>query len=201
MEWVVGLVVAFIAIVALGVVGANRQARRAKNLENRIRDVKDFDATDVFVSTENLTGIAIDVGRRRLLLADETAGLRQFEASQVVSCEILEDKVQLAFVNRGSQLARAAVGGILLGGAGAAVGALTASKRSVDNVQKVILRLVTDNFNRPSHDMVLLDWSLRKKGIKRSNFFYRQARQVAELWHGRVLAMLKAEESGPKKGP
>ena len=196
MEWIVGLVVAFVAIVALGVVGANRQERRAKDIEDRIRELKDFAATDIFVSTENFAGIAIDVRRRRLLLADETAGLRQFEASQVISCEILQDEVQLAFVNRGSQLARAAVGGILLGGAGAAIGALTASKRGVDNVRKVILRLVTDDFNRPIHDMVLLDWSIRKKGIKRTNFLYRQSLEVAELWHGRVIAMLKAEESG-----
>lgn len=196
MEWIIGLVVVFVAIVTIGVVGANRQQRRANDLADRIRELKDFHATDVFVSVDSFTGIAIDVPRRRLLLADETAGIRQFEVSQVISCEILQDEVQLAFVNRGSQLARAAVGGILLGGAGAAVGALTASKRSVDNVQKVTLRLVTNDFNRPTHDIVLLDWSIRKKGIKRSNILYRQALQVAELWHGRVQAMLQAEKSG-----
>ncbi|MCY4108675.1 MAG: hypothetical protein OXG11_06580 [Chloroflexi bacterium] len=196
------LAVAFLA--TLGVVESDRLERRAKQLEDRIRDAQDFDAKDVFVSsnlTGVLTGIAIDIGRRTILLADETDGIRRFEASQIVRSEILQDKVQLAFVNRGSQLARAAVGGILMGGVAAAVGALTASKRSVDNVQKVILRLVTDDFDQPTFDIVLLDHSIRKKGIKRSSSLYQEALQVAELWHSRVSALLiKAEDSGGARG-
>lgn len=44
-----------------------------------------------------------------------------------------------------------------------------------------------------------LTGSIRKKGVRRSNFVYRQALEVAELWHCRVQAMLKAEESGDSR--
>ena len=157
-----------------------------------MRRLTDFDPSDVLVSRENLAGVAIDLSRRKLLLADEQK-LRQFSVGQIISCEILEDEVQLAFVNRGSQLIRGAVGGIAFGGVGAAVGALSASRRSVDNVKKVVLRFVTDDFDQPNHDVVLLDWSFRKKGLKRGNPIYRMALDQAELWHGRVKALLKSE--------
>lgn len=201
LEFVLGLLAVLAGLAGLVFVAVyheQQQGRKVKAIEDRMRRLTDFDPSDVLVSKENLTGVAIDLDRRKLLLADEMC-LRQFRASQIISCEILEDEVQLAFVNRGSQLIRGAIGGVAFGGIGAAVGALSASRRSVDNVKKVVLRFVTDDFDRPTHDVVLLDWSFRKKGLKREGLIYRQALGEAELWHGRVKALLKreaAEEAG-----
>ena len=191
MEWVVGLVIVFGALIALGRIQGQRNATK---IENRIRRLDGFEPTDVYVSTINLAGIAIDLGRRELLLADERA-LRRFTVPSIVSCEILENDIQLAYVNRGSQLAGIAVGGILLGGIGAVIGGLSSTKRSLSNVNKVVLRIVIDDFDRPNHDIVLLDWSFSKKGLKRDHMLYRRALQIAELWHGRVMAMMKTVES------
>ncbi len=68
--------------------------RTAANIEKRIRRMDRFEPADVYVSPDNFAGIAIDVGRQELLLADES-GLRRFTASSIVSCEILEDEIQL----------------------------------------------------------------------------------------------------------
>ena len=197
MEWVVGLIVFLGALVAIGLIQAQRNDRTAANIGKRIRSLDDFEPTDIYVSTQNFAGVAIDANRRELLLADE-ATLRRFPISSIVSCEILEDGVSLAYINRGSQLARVAVGGVLLGGVGAIIGGLSASKRKINNVRKVILRFMTDDFDRPKHDVVLLDWSFSKKGLKRDGMLYREALETAELWHGRVIAMMKAEESSEK---
>ena len=197
MEWVVGLVIFLGVLVAIGLIQGQRDHQKATNIEKRIRQVDDFEPTDVYVSTFNLAGVAVDANRRELLLADE-ATLRRFTISSIISCEILEDDVQLAYVNRGSQLAGIAVGGILLGGVGAVIGSLSASKRSINNVSKVILRFMTDDFDSPKHDIVLLDWSFSKKGLKRDSMLYRAALESAELWHGRVTAMMKAGESSEK---
>jgi len=197
MEWVVGLVIVLGVLVAIGFMKGQRDHRTATNVEKRIRHLDNFEPTDVYVSTINFAGVAIDANRREILLADE-ATLRRFTMSSIISCEILEDDVRLAYVNRGSQLAGIAVGGILLGGVGAVIGGLSASKRSTNNVSKVILRFMTDDFDRPKHDIVLLDWSFSKKGLKRDGMLYRAALETAELWHGRVTAMMKAGESSEK---
>ena len=197
MEWVVALIVFLGALVAIGLIQGQRNHRKATNIEKRIRTLDDFESTDIYVSTYNFAGVALDTKRRELLLADEAA-LRRFTISSIVSCEILEDDVSLAYVNRGSQLAGIAVGGILLGGVGAIIGGQSASKRKINNVSKVILRFMTDDFDSPKHDVVLLDWSFSKKGIKRDGMLYREALETAELWHGRVTAMMKTEEPTEK---
>lgn len=197
MEWIVGLAIVLGVLVAIGLMQGQRDHRAATNIEKRIRHLDNFEPTDVYVSTFNLAGVAIDSSRREILLADE-ATVRRFTMSSIISCEILEDDVRLAYVNRGSQLAGIAVGGILLGGVGAVIGGLSASKRSINNVSKVILRFMTDDFERPKHDIVLLDWSFSKKGLKRDGMLYRAALETAELWHGRVTAMMKAGESSDK---
>lgn len=192
------LFVAAIILVALFIIKAvldgQQNAETVTNIKDRIRRLDGFEPADVYVSSINLTGVAIDVGHQEIVLANENA-LRRFELSSIVSCEILEDDTQLAYVNRGSQLAGVAVGGILFGGVGAVIGSLSASKRSINNVKMVVLRFVTDDFDSPKYDIVLLDASFRKKGLNRDSLLYRQALKTGELWHGRVMAMMRAGAS------
>ena len=182
----IGLTGLFVAWVALRIFFV----RKAGSIKRRIRELDDFGADDVYVSDQNLGGIAIDLKRREILLTDAEE-FRRFTVPSIVSCEILEDDVQLAYANRGSQLAGVAVGGILLGGVGAVIGGLSGSKRTVNKVRKMILRFVTDDFKKPNHDIVLLDWIHDKEGVPRDSQVYRQALEAAELWHSRVRAMMK----------
>ncbi len=180
----IGLLVAWVALRIFLV-------RKAGSIKQRIRELDDFEADDVYVSDQNLGGIAIDLKRREILLTDAEE-FRRFTVPSMMSCEILEDDVQLAYANRGSQLAGVAVGGILLGGVGAVIGGLSGSRRTVNKVRKMILRFVTDDFKKPNHDIVLLDWIHDKEGAPRDSLVYRQALEAAELWHSRVRAMMKA---------
>ena len=191
MEWLVGILVLCAASIAIGAWIAIRNAGKARKLEEELRSLPDFNAADVYVSSWNVAAVAIDRERRELALADAN-DLLILPISSIVSCEILEDGVQLAYANRASQPAGVAVGGALLGGVGAVVGGLSGSSRSANNVAKVVLRFVTDDFDKPKHDIVLLDWS-SKKGMRRGNPVYMMAIETAELWHARVMAMMKAD--------
>ena len=195
MDWIVLLAIVLVALFAIAAfIQGEKATRTATRIEDRIRSLDGFEPADVYVSTINLAGVAIDIGRREILLANESV-LRRVAVSSIASCEILEDDTQLAYVNRGSQLTGIAVGGILLGGVGAVIGSLSASKRSISNVKKVCLRFITDDFDSPKHDIVLLDRSDSKKGLTKESVLYRQALETAELWHGRVMAMMNAGAS------
>lgn len=192
-----GLVIMFwvVVIVCVGffiLFGISSVARRKRSheLEEEICDREDFDPADVYVSKANVAGVAIDRERRLVALADDD-GWRALPITSIVSCEVLEDGVQLAYANRGSQLAGIAVGGALLGGVGAAIGGLSGSSRSVNNVTKLVLRFVTDDFDKPNHD-ILVYHDMSDKGIAHNSLAYTQALEDAELWHARVMAMMKA---------
>ena len=174
--------------IVIGIILGARDHRIAKNIDSRIRGEPDFAPADVYVSDTSLTGIAIDRGRSEIILADKER-LRRFGIGSIVGCEILQDEVQIARFNRGSQALGVAVGGTLLGGVGATIGGLSGSRR---NIQKIVLRVTTDDFDQPHHDIVMLDWSFRKKGLQRDNFIYKNALDTAERWHGRLAAMMQA---------
>ena len=190
---IVGLVIGVSCFVAWIVYDVMRTGDAVNSIEERILGLSDFDAADIYISWTSLTGVAIDKGRREFLLVDEGSP-RRFRLSSIVSCEIVEDGVQLASTDRGSQLAGIAVGGMLAGGVGAVIGGLSGSRRSTSYVKKVFLRFITDDFDRPNHDIVLLDRSYDKTGVERDHSDYKEALETAELWHGRVLAMLNAGE-------
>ena len=147
-----------------GVVIGRCNSRRADALEAMMRDQPNFNPADVYVSATNGAGIAIDRERKEVMLADRQ-GIRRFGIKSIVGCEVLQDDVQLAYTNRGSQIAGVAAGGVLLGGVGAVIGGLSGSRRSVNNVFKVVLRITTDDFDKPHHDIVLVDWGFSKNGL------------------------------------
>jgi len=163
-----------------------------KIVEAQIRRLSAFDAADIYMSKLTLTGIAIDRGRRELLLVDEKL-YRRFPLSSVLDCEILEDDVPLVDASLGRELAFTAVGGLAAGFGGALAGGLLGQiSPSAGDVKRVVLRFVTDDFDKPSHDLVLLDRSHGNKGVKRDDVIYKEALEAAELWHHRVVTMMLA---------
>ena len=165
-----------------------------KIVEDQIRRLCDFDAADIYISRLTLTGIAIDRGRRELLLVDEKF-YRRFPLSSVFDCEILEDDVPLVDASLGRKLTFTAAGGMAAGLGGALAGGLLGQiSPSAGNVKKVVLRFVTDDFDKPSHDLVLLDRSHGNKGVRRDDVIYKEALEAAELWHRRVVGMMIAAD-------
>lgn len=128
--------------------------------------------------------------RREILLTDKD-DLRIFAVESIMSCEVLEDGVQLAYANRGNQLLGVAVGGALLGGVGAVIGGLSGSQRTMQRVQSVVLRFTTDDFDNPVHDIVVAE-AVSEKGMGKNDVFYREALKVAQRWHARTVALMKA---------
>ena len=198
MDWTVVVIVCLVGLLAVFIGQRVLSRRVVTTIEKRIRGLDDFEPADVYVSKLNFAGVAIDVNRREILLS-EVETFRRFTVPSIISCEILEDDVQLAYANRGSQLTGVAIGGILLGGVGAVIGGLSSSKRTVNKVKKIIIRFVTDDFEKPNHDIVLLDSMYDQNAVERSSSTYRKTLEIAELWHSRVRAMMKADQLGAGK--
>ena len=194
MEWISGLLVFLGTVALVGIIWAIWSgvsgARKASQMRDEVRNLADFDAADVYVSPFNQVGVAIDRNRREILLTDRDER-RIFPVESIVSCEVLEDGAQLAYANRGSQLAGVVVGGALLGGVGAVIGGLSGSQRMMQRVQSVTLRFTTDDFDNPLYDIVV--WkSPSEKGVGRDDLLYQQQLKVAQRWHARTMAMMKA---------
>ena len=163
----------------------------ASNLENNVRSLPDFRADDVHVSPYNLSGIAIDREQAKAALVTRDR-IEIVPANGIYKCEVLQDGVQIARANRGSQLLGIAVGGALLGKAGAMIGGLSGSSTISENFHRVVLRLVVEHFDRPVHETVLVD---SERALAKDSKSYKEAMEKAELWYGRVIGLMqKASE-------
>jgi len=144
--------------------------------------------------------------RKEILLADGH-GNRRYQAREIIGCEILVDDVQISYADRGSQIAGAAVGAALLGGIGAitgdrqssrllggfgaTIGGLSGARLVRSNVRKIVLRIAMDDFDKPYHDVVTLDWTHSRKGLDSDNSTAKEALRIAEKWHGRIVALIR----------
>ena len=206
MDWMGIILLVLLVILVGGFATSISSSRKSKGLEDQLRNQPDFEPADVYVNSNSAAividpaGIAIDPERQKIALAG-SAGVRLYRPNSIVGCEVIQDDVQIAFANRGSQVAGVVAGGLLLGGVGALIGGLSGSKRSVSNVRTVTLRILTDDFDQPVHDIVLMDWP-DKKGVKTNSHSYRNAIETAHRWHARVMALMKsAEADGPDNRP
>jgi hypothetical protein len=78
------------------------------SIEKRIKSQPDFTADDWLLSSNDSTGVAIDVGRKLLLLADNR-GSRLYQTRDLIGCEVLLDDVQLSGSPRAAVILRISV--------------------------------------------------------------------------------------------
>jgi hypothetical protein len=68
---------------------------RRSNIEKRLKRQPNFTADDWLFSVSGGTGVAIDMGRKVFLLADDRAN-RLYQAQDLIGCEVLSDNLQLS---------------------------------------------------------------------------------------------------------
>lgn len=148
-------------IAVLVAVGYQRTSNRAKARATveRLRSVPAFTAHEVHVSPFNQAGIALDRERREVVLA-RGPSMMQMPVRAIARLEIIESTAPQG-----------------------------ASRRSERGVARVVLRIDTDTPGHPPHDIVLLDAVGRTGGFARSDRRYGQARQTAEAWKARLMAL------------
>jgi hypothetical protein len=176
-----------------------RDMANAKESANRVRARSDFAATDVYVSPWDQTGVAIDVESSRLLIVRANEQ-RIVAAGEVISVEVIADNSTLVKTNRGSQALGAGIGGFLFGPAGFVVGGLSGSNRSERRITQLMLRVVTTDFAYPNHDVVLYK-SIDPKGDAPDSVTVSSAMRVAETWHSRISALVRAGDTPPPPAP
>ena len=166
--------------------------------KNSICINKDFDVDDIYIHTKGKTGFAIDTKNSKIMLITPDYQ-KIINYNNLVSVELLENKNTLATTNRGSQIVGTVAGGILLGGVGAVIGGLSGSKSSKDIITKISVRLITDDFYKPNHEVDFMDISVESKGVNRENSIYKNSLDEAIKWHSRFSIVLKKEEENSKK--
>jgi hypothetical protein len=186
------LAVLFVFAIAVGVMQGNETAEKVSALEKSLRD--EFDIDELFVSSVDQSFVGFSFNRNMIIVGDP-AFRKEYMLSEVASVEVIQNGASVTSTNRGSQALGAAVGGIAFGGVGLLAGALTGSKRTVDRVSELAIKITIDDRVRPLHFLRLFKWH-DKKGVEADNFCLKPWIETADRINAHfVIGMRKATES------
>lgn len=154
--------------------------------------IPDFSAAKYYSSPFDKTGLALDPVRRKALTLPYGSIL---EGANISAVEVVRDDFSLQKTNRGSQLAGAAIGGVVLGPVGLILGGVTGSKRTEEKTKEVVLRIYTNDLMRPFQDITFYR---NPNGATSDDSFLRSQVKEMEYWHGALKMLMQPEVAPPK---
>lgn len=135
---------------------AKSQKNRLKGLDilvNRIKEIKDFERDDYVYNQGYNYGMAIDNTNKKFCIVTQNS-TKLYSYDDLLGVELSENGESLTKTLRGSQVAGAAIGGLLLGGAGAIIGGLSGKKETIKLINNIELKITLNDTQNPIFDFV-----------------------------------------------
>jgi hypothetical protein len=110
---------------------------------------------DIYIAPFEQAVIAINHDERAIVLGTTTRH-RRYAWTSIASVDVIRDGTSITSTNRGSQLMGAAVGEVLLGPLGLLIGGVSGSKRTVQRVSQIGLKIIVDDRSTPIYTIQFL---------------------------------------------
>lgn len=165
---------------------------KKKDMEEKLRWLDGFSATQQIMSLNGNSGIAIDERSKKVCLIQRTKGNFKLDVvsySDILSSEIFEDGKTITKTSRSSQLGGTILGGLALGGVGAIIGGLSGDTTSSKKVEHIQLRIVVNRPSNPIHDITIY------YGVMEMISGYDAAMRKARHWHGLLEIIIKQADA------
>lgn len=146
---------------------------------------------DIYVSPVDQSVLALNHDAAQIVLGRVTA-YQQYPWTAIATVEVLRDGGSITSTNRGSQVAGAAVGGILLGGVGLLVGGLSGSKRTQQTINEVAIKLIVDDRVNPVHTIPFFRFP--GKGLDPNHVMVKQTLAKLDHYHALLVNAVRAAQ-------
>jgi hypothetical protein len=199
MDFVIVMIVVLIGTFAAFTAFVIQSGKNAgADLDAKLNAIPEFTPTLSYKAVGSRNAIAIDIEREKIAVVLDPQKVVQrgtqpkvFGFDDLVAVEVVRDDASVIKTQRGSQLAGAAVGGVLLGGAGLIVGGLSGAKRQENKVEKLSLKLYTNDLMVPVQEVFFLD----SPGVGVDPRHLEYVIQQMDQWHGRLRAIVEGKKA------
>lgn len=168
----------------------NRSAREAFNAKHA--------GWDIYIAPFDQAVIAINHDACAIVLGTTTKH-NEYPWSSIASVDVIRDGASIVSTNRGSQLTGAAVGGVLLGPLGLLIGGVTGSKRTVQRVGQIAIKIIVDDRFTPIYTINFL--RVPGGGADPQNRHVQEAAKRAEHIHALILNAIRNSSHQPVRTP
>ena len=182
--------VLFLIIIVGGVVWLIKKGIEQAALNQAARDAFNAEHAgwDIYIAPFDQAVIALHHERRVLILGSVRTHT-QYPWSSIASVEVVRDGASITSTNRGSQLMGAAVGEVLLGPLGLLIGGVSGSKRTVQRVSQIGLKIIVDDRATP---IFMIDFlRVPGNGADPRNRLVKSAAQRAEHVHALLVNAIR----------
>lgn len=186
--WIVILLI--VGFVGLIVVAEKISESTGRNLMMMgVADIEDFSPAHQFLGVNGRTSISVDSERRKVCLtslSDKTPRHRIISYKDLLSVELIQDGHSISKTSRTSQVGNALLGGVLLGGVGAVIGALTSASTTKGLVTNLKLEIVVNDENSPVFSVNFQNINSKENGPTHEGSL-----KKAREWMGRLNVLIK----------
>jgi hypothetical protein len=188
LDWTLVAVIPF--LVWYGLRRGSFKPHLAESITTRLSRLKDFDPSCTLISSDGLSGLAIDETRRQVCLIEPIEprlspehpkiGLRNVSYNMILRSEVVEDGTTVAHTSRRDQPGGIALGEAILKSTGEVSGRLSAQDTSLSK-SGLALRLIINDTDDPIHRILVLDAEHQTDQV-----MYKAAYKLTEQWHDRL---------------
>lgn len=163
-----------------------------------IAAVPDFSPQIRYEQDNGLLTLFLDPDSSQFAVARIDGSVRAFHFSQLVDVQIERNGSALELTNRGSQMVGAAVGGAVFGIAGAIIGGLSGSKRHIERIKRLSLKVYTNDPHEPVIDIVFFE---DPQGLDADGPMLPYISEELEQWYGRFLTIKAGQQTAQASTP
>lgn len=175
-----------VVVVGLAMLQVWAQGQQHQEQATALARLPNFNPAVIHKGLGGGAGLAIDPIANKFAVSYGANNTKVFEFVDLVGLEVMRNGSSLQKTNRGSQAAGAAIGAVLLGPVGLLLGGLTGSKRAIENIDRLSLKIFTNDLVQPVHEVVFFD----VKGTKADSLAVKHASQEMDAWYGRMQTIL-----------
>lgn len=187
----------FLGLFFLSIKLQNSVKKEEQEIEDLIREkLKEVNFTRMrkLTSADKLMQLSLDTKREkicfltydRVVVLGESSpstkimpNLKIFNYADVLEVEIIEDGETITKTSSSSQIGRALIGGVMLGGAGAIIGGLSGTKKNIDKIKSLDLKLIINDTTSPVRTINI--WK-SKNGESKESIAFKTAYANANEW-------------------
>jgi len=170
-----------------------RAGGRAK-IRMEIERVDGLSVSYSYVSEDGKTGIVIDENQRVMRLYQAHGNeitSKDHSFGNLLAVELLQSGQTVTKVSRSSQTGNAILGGLLLGGTGALVGAFTGNSISDQKVNRIDVQLTLNDIDEP---VFRLNFMVTPDSVGTAT--HAADLELANKWMGRFKVIIKVADEG-----
>lgn len=169
--------------------------KSTKNYIEKLKNEINYD--DISVSTDYLQGIFIQTEKERIGILSRENSEQEFNIEYINFTDISDvhliqnDSTVIKSV-KGDLIGKSLIGGALLGGTGAVIGAVSANRNVNEVLNKLTLQIVVDDVINPIRNIKLINL---QQGISKNSSNYEFVFDVVDKWYKRIELIIKKKEN------